>query len=455
MQHQMIELECPSCQAVLELDAGFAGGVCRCSNCGTLMTVPADPFVSSSESLDRPDRPDTPGASAAFSVAVQESTTGEDDSFTDDRPETPGGTSSGSAVLDELVASTRPDTPTRPAPSESPGPDSAKPKQPKHKAPKSKDAAAKPGAGAKPSPKVVVVQPEVITTQRDEHGIETYVTASGTKLKLAANLIPTAKVKRKVVRGGVYLIAALLLGAVVAGTLVAVLSLSRLGTPPPDNQGVTTAGRGYDPNVNPFTDAGASFLGLPLSSHTVVLVDASSYTSRWIGTVLDAAAYTGRYTNSTGRVQFVFQSGATPHTFPEQPVALNKMPVAKLDAFLDSVRSTGSAEMVAVVQRALDAAPRQVILVTSQHLNDNARRSLSQLLDKHGSVRFDLVMINTSVTDHPQDLVDMVKAHKGELISLPSSRINTWLDAAEPLQRMDADDAGDAPDVTESADGGE
>lgn len=36
----VIDLECPNCHESLELDAGFAGGVCRCANCGTLMTVP-------------------------------------------------------------------------------------------------------------------------------------------------------------------------------------------------------------------------------------------------------------------------------------------------------------------------------------------------------------------------------------------------------------------------------
>ncbi len=53
----MLELECPSCGAVLELDSGFAGGVCRCSNCSTLMTVPALPKPSGG----RPARPDAPG----------------------------------------------------------------------------------------------------------------------------------------------------------------------------------------------------------------------------------------------------------------------------------------------------------------------------------------------------------------------------------------------------------
>lgn len=49
---QTLELECPSCQEMLELDAGFAGGVCRCSNCGTLMTVPTD--AGRAETLSRP-----------------------------------------------------------------------------------------------------------------------------------------------------------------------------------------------------------------------------------------------------------------------------------------------------------------------------------------------------------------------------------------------------------------
>lgn len=49
---QTLDLECPSCGEMLELDAGFAGGVCRCSSCGTLMTVPAD--AGQAETLSRP-----------------------------------------------------------------------------------------------------------------------------------------------------------------------------------------------------------------------------------------------------------------------------------------------------------------------------------------------------------------------------------------------------------------
>ncbi|MDX1681777.1 MAG: hypothetical protein R3336_01540 [Phycisphaeraceae bacterium] len=56
----MIELACPGCGEMLEIDAGFAGGVCRCYSCGTLMTVPDDPAQGSAEQLRRPDRPEGP-----------------------------------------------------------------------------------------------------------------------------------------------------------------------------------------------------------------------------------------------------------------------------------------------------------------------------------------------------------------------------------------------------------
>ena len=57
MPAKMLELECPGCDELLELDAGFAGGVCRCSTCGTLMTVPENPGRQGAERVLRPSRP--------------------------------------------------------------------------------------------------------------------------------------------------------------------------------------------------------------------------------------------------------------------------------------------------------------------------------------------------------------------------------------------------------------
>lgn len=69
----MIQISCPNCNAALEIDSGFAGGICRCFNCGTLMTVPRDPDTEASETVrqaERPDRPDAPAGQTAQAVFV-------------------------------------------------------------------------------------------------------------------------------------------------------------------------------------------------------------------------------------------------------------------------------------------------------------------------------------------------------------------------------------------------
>jgi len=59
----MIKLDCPGCEKGLEIDEGFAGGICRCYDCGTLMTVPE--AGGAAERLERAGRPDTPGGRPA------------------------------------------------------------------------------------------------------------------------------------------------------------------------------------------------------------------------------------------------------------------------------------------------------------------------------------------------------------------------------------------------------
>ena len=65
---QTLDIECPSCGEMLELDAGFAGGVCRCSSCGTLMTVPSD--AGKAETLSRPSSSASVGAGGLSSMGT-------------------------------------------------------------------------------------------------------------------------------------------------------------------------------------------------------------------------------------------------------------------------------------------------------------------------------------------------------------------------------------------------
>ncbi len=135
----VIELECPHCGDALELDAAFAGGVCRCSTCGTLMTVPADPSRDRAETLTRSERPDSPGG----------------------RPDVPGG------------PVTRPETPVAVEDSSA------------------DDLAALATADAAPPPVQAPPADDV------------YITASGKSLKLAAAVVPTARKRKKVIRATV------------------------------------------------------------------------------------------------------------------------------------------------------------------------------------------------------------------------------------------------------------
>lgn len=57
---ERIELPCPSCGKTLKVDAGFAGSVCRCKYCGSLISIPDPLGLSDPKNLDAPDRADRP-----------------------------------------------------------------------------------------------------------------------------------------------------------------------------------------------------------------------------------------------------------------------------------------------------------------------------------------------------------------------------------------------------------
>lgn len=86
----MLELECPSCGELLELDAGFAGGVCRCSSCGKLMSVPGENSSDDPQLIarpgtpgKRPDSPTSPRRSKSAPAASTGSAAGEDEADVD------------------------------------------------------------------------------------------------------------------------------------------------------------------------------------------------------------------------------------------------------------------------------------------------------------------------------------------------------------------------------------
>jgi len=77
----MIQLNCPQCDEQLEVDDGFAGGICRCYDCGTLMTVPAAKG-GRAEQLKAAGRPSRPSRPTRPGEPVPEAPAGADEEVT-------------------------------------------------------------------------------------------------------------------------------------------------------------------------------------------------------------------------------------------------------------------------------------------------------------------------------------------------------------------------------------
>lgn len=116
-------VECPACGEPLELDGGFAGGVCRCAECGTLMKVPHGSGRAShtSDPDEQPTRPGPPLRRPASPLAAQSDASGAEVEAEFEPADEPGegeepGEASGEDETYEL-ATPPTDAPPKPEPS--------------------------------------------------------------------------------------------------------------------------------------------------------------------------------------------------------------------------------------------------------------------------------------------------------------------------------------------------
>ena len=69
-----VVVQCFHCNAILELDEGFRGGVCRCSTCGSLLQVPkGDASTGRKVRPAAPPPAPTPGGAAAQAAQASKS----------------------------------------------------------------------------------------------------------------------------------------------------------------------------------------------------------------------------------------------------------------------------------------------------------------------------------------------------------------------------------------------
>jgi hypothetical protein len=95
-----VVVQCYSCSNILELDEGFRGGVCRCSQCGSLLQVP-----KGASNDPRRARPAAPDASPSANQRPSSPTTdtglsrGQFDPRSPSRPASPGDSTTGAGAL--------------------------------------------------------------------------------------------------------------------------------------------------------------------------------------------------------------------------------------------------------------------------------------------------------------------------------------------------------------------
>lgn len=369
---------------MLELDAGFAGGVCRCSNCRTLMTVPK----TSGGQAEQLVRPSAPGQALSTPAAP------------DTRPDRPGAPSSRSS------------RPTRSRTDSSRGRASSRSKSSRSKkssrASKSKQAAPSPAAPPPPDRE------------------EVYQTASGKKIRINAARVPTASL-RKTVRITTAGIVILFLAAVVAGVIAfGVYLFSGDGPPPPDldREGVVAVQEEafqYNSTVDPFSLDQPHAVGFPLRQHTAVVFDTSQSAEGSLPALHALLTHGLANQSSLKTLTLIAATAAGPSTFLEGPVELADIAPQALKDFLAQHSAGGERQLDTAVQAAIAAEPDLILLVAF----GNPRRHADAITQALAGtdITTDILLVGGDSVTLERFLEDRPE---GQLVRLPTSRFLGW-----------------------------
>lgn len=348
----LLELNCPTCEQPLVLDAGFAGGVCRCSCCGTLLTVPDAPNPT-----HRPQptgsRPDQPGIAVADMAGAQQ------------------------AAVHSAQAS---DERTTAAP-----------------APASPPQRSKRSRGGNPEPSV------------------------GRPTPRPSEPLPVRVRERLAVRAVVVAVLALTVG-------LCVLAVSALY----HYQTSLTAHRSghdeiqvefdYDPNTNPYTLGKPNMLGIHLSPKTVVVVDASAASRRWLGLVKDAILAGSDFQTRAVAIQLFFATEHGQTIYPPTVTELISLQRNEMRNYLNSTLADGVIDPVDAARNAIATQPAQVILVTGQDVSAPHLQAIRTQLQQSKKVRFDAILIDSQV----RGMKSLTADYGGRYVSVTSQQLGTW-----------------------------
>lgn len=350
---QTLDLECPSCSEMLELDAGFAGGVCRCSNCGTLMTVPSD--AGQAERLSSPD----PGMS--------------------------------SAVDRSATSRSRP---------------SSKRKKKGSKAPSS------------------------VTVEAGEYRTET-----GKVVRIEKPMrVPMAGSKRKQVRMATAAVFFAIILAVVGVAAFAIISITSGDDP---KNGTAEGGENAPPpppefveGANPYQLDFTNVAGIPVSGKVLLIVEASSDSSRWMSDVADMIG-TGLTTDGGGTVEIAMAGATGKETGPvrynggdaKATAALDKADIADWFTELPTKDSPRVIDFAWASGLALEDVTPDTVVYLAGSINMEQIERLEKRFEEE-DVRVHVVLVNGIAS---RAMKGWLRDREGsELVRLNSQEIEDW-----------------------------
>jgi len=380
MANDTLELECPSCSELLELDGGFAGGVCRCFNCGTMMTVPNNPSREKAEKLVRPD---APGGGVAEKPG---------------RPEAPGG---GATAPSESSLGNPPPV------------------------------AANVGSAAPVGSDPVTAANTVDETAASTVPAGEYVTASGKTVHVdSETAVPTATRRRMGVRaitlGVIILLMLLLLGGTIAAVVLVVNSSGDDDLRTDRYEDVF----GYDPEVNPFTLTRPNVLGLPLADNAAIVIDTSR--SRWLTLGADGILAGIEPVSSGDQLTVVLAREGAPTSLPAEAKPWSDEVAKPIMDELRGLRAVGRADLAPAVVAAIEREPEQVVLVSGQNPFPDEIAALEDAL-KDSGIQFDVIVVN----DDSPELSALAEKFGGRSISFSLNRLSGWYQEADAAGRSE------------------
>lgn len=361
-----IELECPKCKTLLNLDAGFAGGVCRCSNCGTLMTVPSDPSSEKAEEVvgrRRPARPGAPGSRSprasrpdapdTASTSRRERTPADDDAPDGQMIVDPAGDVDEDATAEAETETFEPIEKPRPA---------------SRSGSRGRKSKASRGGSRRSSP----------DTADEDEGEQILVTKSGKKIVVASTRnIPTAKKSNKLLIR--VITAAVFIGVLLTIIIISAAAIIMLASTDTQRQAEVeqqlafdVQNFSYDRSANPVTMDKPNAMGFPMRGRTMILIAVTPESQPYMPFVAKALGAGLAKPDARGRfdIGLVNSQGMTRYNGGMR--SLENAEAQSITDFVNTAQApdNGPVDLAQALDQVAADTPVQVIVIASRPLQD-------------------------------------------------------------------------------------